>query len=137
MINQEWINIDLITDDAFGFIYKITDLTTGLLYIGSKQLYHTRKVKLSKKKKKLLNTRKIYEYVQRYSGWKEYTGSSIDLNEEIKKDIHIFKKEIIMIVFNKKQIKYYETKYQFVYEVLEKQSFNQNILGKYYRSDLI
>lgn len=38
------------TDNSVGFIYKITNLTNNKFYIGKKQFYSTRTVKLSKKK---------------------------------------------------------------------------------------
>ena len=135
MCVKKWIGVETIDINDFGFIYKITNISKNKIYIGSKQLYHTRKVKISKKEKNLLNTRKIYKYVIKDSGWKSYTGSSIELNNDIKNgDEYI--KEIICVVNNKKQIRYYEMKYQFFYNVLETDSYNKNINGKFFRKDL-
>ena len=48
-----------------------------------------------------------------------------------------FKREILKIVPSKKLLTYFETKYQMIYQVLEKpdEFFNDNILGKFYTKD--
>ena len=49
-----------------------------------------------------------------------------------------FKRTIVMLCKNKKELTYWETKLQFVYSVLEhsEEWYNDNILGKFYSSDL-
>ena len=48
-----------------------------------------------------------------------------------------FTRSILKIVPSKKLLTYFETKYQMVYQVLEKpdEFFNDNILGKFYTKD--
>ena len=66
---------DFDPDEWFGFIYRIVDLTTGREYIGKKQFHsYTRKV---------IKGRKNRKKVTKESNWKEYTGSSTELNEQI------------------------------------------------------
>jgi hypothetical protein len=69
-----------------------------------------------------------------------YYGSSNILKEELKqhgKDK--FKREIIKLCTNKKELTYWETKLQFAYGVLEKpdEYYNDNILGKFFTRDLV
>jgi hypothetical protein len=49
-----------------------------------------------------------------------------------------FSRDIITMAPTKKLLTYYETKYLFVYQVLEKpdEFFNDNILGKFFTKDL-
>ena len=56
------------------------------------------------------------------------------LSESKTKD---FERTILKIVPNKKLLTYFETKYQMIYQVLEKpdEYFNDNILGKFYTKD--
>ena len=63
-------------DDAQGFVYLITNLTTNLKYVGKKNFWSVRKLPPLKGK-----TRKRTKRVE--SDWKDYYGSS----EEVK-DTH-------------------------------------------------
>jgi hypothetical protein len=125
-----------------GFIYIITNLETNKYYIGKKSLYHNITKKLTKKEiseqtgpgRKSLKKKIIKE-----SDWKTYYGSNKELIEEVKqKGGDKFKREILKFCSNKKQLSYYELYYQFKYNVLEdKLSYNENLLGKFFRKDLI
>lgn len=55
-------------DNSFGFVYLITNLLNGKRYLGKKQFHSY------KKKKRVSETK-----------WREYTGSSTELNDDIKK----------------------------------------------------
>ena len=106
--------------DALGFIYKITNLLTGRFYIGKKSLWSKKRVKISKKEKLLNPTRKIYKEVIKETNWREYTGSSLVLNQDIEKlGKENFKKEIIQWCFSKRELSYSEVKWQFYYNVRE------------------
>ena len=59
----------------FGFVYLITNTVNGRLYIGKKQYYHIRYVKVNGRRRKSCKS----------SGWEYYTGSSKELNKDIKK----------------------------------------------------
>lgn len=122
--------------DALGFIYKITNLLTGRFYIGKKSLWSKKRVKISKKEKLLNPTRKIYKEVIKETNWREYTGSSLVLNQDIEKlGKENFKKEIIQWCFSKRELSYSEVKWQFYYNVLEIDSYNGNILGKFFKQN--
>jgi acyl-coenzyme A synthetase/AMP-(fatty) acid ligase len=50
-----------------------------------------------------------------------------------------FERDVLITATSKKQLTYYEVKYQMIYQVLEKpeEFFNDNILGKFYTKDFI
>ena len=134
-----------ITDfppNSFGFVYIIKHKSTGKSYIGKKVLYFSKKVKLGKKELAALTNvvgrRPAYRLAVKESDWLTYYGSQKELKsllaESKTKD---FKKEILKIVPSKKLLTYFETKYQMIYQVLEKpdEFFNDNILGKFYTKD--
>lgn len=128
----------------FGFICKITHVPTGKQYIGKKQLFHTSKKVLGKKElaaaPKIQGRPQKFKQVIKESDWKTYYGSEETIKKMIKegkKDEFI--REILCFVKNKKTLSYFETKYQFIHEVLEYPNkwFNTNINGHYFSSDFI
>lgn len=124
-------SIDDMPENTFGFIYIVEHLTTGKKYIGKKVLYFNRKLpplKGYKRKRKVIKE----------SDWKTYYGSQKEIKDLLKEGKESeFKREILKFVKSKKLLTYFETKYLFIYEVLEKDStfYNDNILGKFYRKD--
>lgn len=94
----------------FGFVYRITNLTTGMIYVGSKQVVSVRKKKFGKRKIASMGDRRKSKYdiiVQEMKGWKSYTGSSKLLNEHIARgDKYI--KEIVELCSSKTELKYKE-----------------------------
>jgi len=146
--NKEIKTLEDFPKDAFGFVYKITHLPTGKIYIGKKNLQTFRNVKLGKKELiKLKEERKLKKIqgrspskklVIKESDWKTYCGSNKEIIEIRKKGkLEDFKREILLICFNKKLLTYFETKYLFLEEVLENgdKYFNNNILGSFYTED--
>lgn len=125
--------------NAFGFVYKIVNKTNGKIYIGKKQLYHTSKVKIGKEEKernKKNNIWKDYKYVTKESDWKKYYGSSKLLKEDIQKlGNENFERWILKICYNSKELNYWETYYQFFEQVLIRDSYCDNIAGRYFRKD--
>jgi len=135
-------SIDQFPEDTFGFIYKITHIDTNKAYIGKKSLYHNKKHKLTRKQlaeQPVTRGRKsTHEVIQSESDWKTYYGSSKELIADIKQfGKEKFRREIIYIAKSKKQLTYLELKAQFQFDVLEVNSYNDNILGKFFRKDLI
>ena len=128
---MNWINENIINEDDYGFVYKITNIKTNKIYIGKKALYYIKKRKVGKKE----NTRKKFKKVIIDSGWRNYWGSSKELLEEYKLNPNNFIKEILETAINKKQLTYLELKYQIKYEVLENDTYNKNILGRFYKKD--
>ena len=132
-------NFDL--NEYYGYVYKTTFLNLDKSYIGKKAFFHNVKRKIGKKEKALMTgvgRKPITEKVQKDSGWKEYYGSEaevIALSKTEPKDKIV--REVLKLCKNKRELTYYETKYQFVNEVLESDKwFNSNINGKYFKKDL-
>jgi predicted SPOUT superfamily RNA methylase MTH1 len=120
-----------------GFCYKITNHKTGAIYIGKKNFLSVRKKKLPKSKLSTDLRRKKYEVVTKESDWKEYYGSNKQLQEDVEKlGEHFFTREIIELACNKKLLNYLELKYQILNDVLSFNSYNGNILGRYFPKDL-
>ena len=118
------------------FVYKITEKSTGKFYIGYKGFYSNRKKKLLKSEISTDKRKKLYKREIKESDWKSYNSSNKELSELVLKNPSNFTKIILLICYTEKQAKYYEQKFQFTYEVLEKDSFNGNIAGKFFRKDL-
>lgn len=112
-----------MTENVFGFIYEITNTATDKKYIGKKQCN-------SKIKRKPLKGRKRNRIDYKESDWKNYTGSSVDLNNDILKygkDKFIFK--ILRICDSKWALAYYEIKEQLSRNVLIDDSYYNGIIN--------
>lgn len=120
-----------------GFVYKITNLKTGKFYIGQKSLYHSRKKKISATEKRLTGTRKKFRVEIKESDWLLYHGSSKDLSADISKlGNKYFKREILELCCSKKYLSYCELSWQVKLDVLKRESYNGNILGRYFNRDM-
>jgi hypothetical protein len=124
-------------ENLFGFIYKITNRSTGFFYIGKKNFYTCRKKALLRGEKSNDKRRKKYKLLLKESNWLTYWSSSID----VKKDVSIlgednFTKEIISLSCSSKNLNYQELKYMILNDVLTCQSYNSNIAGRYYKKDV-
>lgn len=111
--------VELLPDDCVGFVYLITNLTNGRMYIGkklakfSKTRYKMHTQKNGKKVKK-----KIREKVD--SDWRDYYGSNDKLNEDVTNlGPDNFKREILYYCNSKAQCSYIEAREQFSRKVLE------------------
>lgn len=127
-----------LPDEPFGFIYKVT-LSNGKSYIGKKNFFTERKVKLGKKELALITDKRLkkYKVVKKESDWKTYIGSNKELKEDVVKGVSIVSREILFLANNTKQLTYLETRELFKEGVLEKDDFyNDNILGKFFRKDV-
>ena len=136
---------DLINDPNFdineyvGYIYVTSHIPTGRQYIGKKIFFHTTNKKLGKKE--LLEIpitrgkRPTKKQVVKESDWKTYYGSSTEIKSLPKEEML---RHVLKLCKTSKQLTYWETKYLFQYNVLEDDRYiNDNILGKFYRKDLI
>ena len=135
-------NISDFPDNTFGFVYRVVHKPTGKAYIGKKVLYFQRKVKLTQKDLKMyegvVGRKPSYKLAIKESNWRDYWGSNKLLKEVMDLEpIDNFERHIIKTAPNKKLLTYYETKYQFIYQVLENpdEYFNDNILGKFFTKD--
>ena len=102
---------DFEIEDWFGFLYRITEKSTNMEYVGKRQFHqHLRKtVKGRKNKKKVIKE----------SDWKTYMGSSVRLNTSIAtngKDNYRF--EIISLHKTRASLVYAEVKLQITEDVL-------------------
>ena len=118
-------------NDFVGFVYRITNLQNGKVYIGRKYFYQKRKPKGGKRR------------VTSESDWKRYYGSSAELKQDVKEfGKNIFKREIISLHKTQGRVNYEETRQLFLNNVLTEADadgkpkfYNSNILGRYMRKD--
>jgi len=138
---KEFKTIEDFPQDCFGFIYKITNNITNKFYIGKKSLYHNIKKKLTKKElaeQTGPGRKSTTKRVQKESDWATYWGSNKEILEEIKTKGNLaFTREILKIVNTKKELTYWEVAYQCQYDVLLIDSYNDNILGKFFKKDFV
>ena len=115
--------VEELPENCVGFVYLITNLTSGRQYIGkklskfSKTSYKTVTLKNGTKKKK-----KIKSKID--SDWMTYYGSSIELNKDIEAlGKENFKREILYYCNSKAECSYVEAREQFTRKVLETDDF--------------
>jgi hypothetical protein len=139
--NEEMTCLEDFPQGTYGFVYRVIHKPSKIAYIGKKVLFHNIKKKLTKKELNLIEgqgRRPVYRLTQKESDWKTYYGSAKPILEIINQGrSDEFERTIIKLAPDKKLLTYYETKYLFVYEVLEKPDdfYNDNILGKFYSKD--
>lgn len=129
----------------FGFIYEVQYIETGKKYIGKKVLFFTKTKKLGKKELVILKEQRKNTpgrvpttiQVTFESDWKSYYGSHEELKKLFKSEGEDkFTRKILLLVYNKKHLTYYENKYLFTHSVLESNDyFNNNIENRYFRKD--
>lgn len=110
---NKWIykdsNLEQIPDGAIGFVYLITNLISGKMYVG-KKIFHSSKIVQKNKKKKRIKVE---------SDWKTYYGSNqtlkrlVDINGE-----NFFRREILHICYSKSQCSYLEIKEQLIRDAI-------------------
>ena len=132
-----------LPEGVFGFVYLIT-YTDGTHYIGKKQCVteiqlpalksgKVRPDAIRRIAKNIKGKRVQFDIIRKETAWKKYKGSS-----KLTTDKTIEYKTIIQYAYSKRQLTYLETKYLFGYEAIEDPTFiNENILGKFFRDNLI
>lgn len=117
------ILIESLPEDCVGFVYLITNISTGKKYIGkklakfSKTTYKVVKLKNGTKKKK-----KIRSKID--SDWQEYYGSSEALSKDVQEQgAENFKREILYYCSSKAECSYLEAREQFDRRVLESDDY--------------
>lgn len=109
--------VEELPQDVVGFVYIITNTTNDRQYIGKKLAKFSRSRPPLKGKKNKRRTK-----VE--SDWRDYYGSSDELNEDIAqlgKDN--FKREILFYCYSKSELSYIEAREQFNYKVLESDKY--------------
>ena len=117
--------------DFFGYVYVITNKSTGKKYIGRKYFVQKRKPKGGKRR------------VTSESDWKKYYGSSPELKADISRyGKDNFSREILSLHETLGKVNYEETKQLFLNDVLMESLddgtpmyYNSNILGRYMKKD--
>jgi hypothetical protein len=115
--------VETLPEDCIGFVYLITNIISGRMYIGkklakfAKTSYKTVKLKNGTKKKK-----KIRSKVD--SDWQEYYGSSVDLSADVAAlGAENFTREILFYCKSKAETSYVEAREQFSRRVLESNDY--------------
>jgi hypothetical protein len=127
-----------LPEDCVGYVYIITNLTNNKKYIGkklakfAKTTYKTVQLKNGTKKKK-----KIRSKID--SDWREYWGSSPNLQADIDKlGKDNFSREILHYCKSKAETSYVEAREQFDRKVLEsKEYYNGQISVRVHGSHII
>ena len=150
-----------VPEGAVGFIYKISmfdsihnknitletcseglpdDSDGAKYYVGKKMLTSTRKTTVGKREqaKQLLETgdkRKVkkVQKVTKNSNWMTYNSSCKALQEDVKSNPELCYKEILTWCYSKLQLTYEEVRMQMILDVLHRDTYNDNILGKFHR----
>jgi hypothetical protein len=130
--------VENLPEDCIGFVYLITNNISGRKYIGkklakfSKTSVKTVKLKNGTKKKK-----KIRSKVD--SDWREYYGSSDELNKDVAlHGTENFTREILFYCKSKAECSYIEAREQFTRRVLESTDYyNGHIQVRVHGSHII
>lgn len=110
-----------------GFIYLVTHVPTGRMYVGKKSVWTYRKRKRLKQ-----------------SNWQNYWTSSDEIKQLVKQDgKDAFKREVLHWCKTKRAMTFLETAEQFKRDVLhattatgEHAYFNRNIMSRFFRNVL-
>lgn len=118
----------------YGFVYLIQNKKTGKVYIGKKSLRSTTKTKITKREIKETKTRKRVRYIVKETNWQEYKSSSKELLEDFEKyGENSFDRIILEFCPDKTCLTYREVWWQFKYDVLENDTYNGNIMGRFFK----
>lgn len=114
----------LVLDHA-RFVYLITDLVTGKMYIGKKFVWSRRKVKGKTRRQKI------------ESNWKTYFSSNNTIKKIGKETPERFSREILVLCNSEA-----ETNFKEVVEIIKRDALwrpdymNDNLSGKYFRKNV-
>ena len=130
--------VETLPEDCVGFVYIITNNTSGRKYIGKKlakfkkTTYKTVTLKNGKKKKK-----KIRGHIE--SDWQTYYGSSPTLSADVQAlGAENFTREILFYCYSKAECSYIEAREQFKRKVLESDDYyNGHIQVRVHGSHII
>ena len=138
-IDQIGKEVNELDDNVYGFIYQIT-YSSGKRYLGKKKAISVvnKKAKKNGEPRKghvrffnrIVNRKRTkYEEVKTESNWREYEGSS----EEIEDGDEIVNKMILLMVENESALTYFEAKLLFAFGAIEgEEYYNKSILGRFF-----
>lgn len=115
--------VDVLPEDCVGFVYLITNRTTGRQYIGKKLAKFSRTTyRVVKQKTGIKKRKKIKSKID--SDWQLYYGSNDQLNQDIQQlGTQNFTREILFYCRSKAECSYVEAREQFRHRVLESDSY--------------
>ena len=102
-----------------GFVYCITEVSTGMKYIG-KKFFWAKKRRIVKGKKK--------GYLAE-SDWKQYYGSNVTIKEKVEQNPDDYRREILRLCATKGECSYFEAKLQFENDVLIRDDYYNGIIN--------
>lgn len=106
-----------------GFVYKITELDTGKMYIGKKFFWAPKTLPVTKTRKRRVKTK-----VE--SDWKTYFGSNKEVQELVKNNgEESYKREILHLCKTKGDCSYWEIYEQMVNHVLLSEDYYNEFVG--------
>jgi len=118
-----WQTLQPIPVEPFGFVYLITNNANGKMYVGKKLMTCVHK-------KQPLKGKKNKRHSIKETNWREYTGSSNDLNEDIIKYTKSqFTFDILRFCACKWEMSYYEAVEQINRQVLLSEQYYNGILN--------
>ena len=124
----------------YGYIYLTKNLLTGKIYIGKKAYVFRRKKKLTKKELALIQTKgrkPKFKKIEIESDWRTYYGSCEPLQADIKKHgKDKFKVDILKECPDKQSLSYWEVFFQMKYKVLFTDTYNGQILNRFYKGKI-
>lgn len=110
-------------EDYQGFVYRITELDSGKMYIGKKNFWKPKILPITKTRKRRKRT--IVE-----SDWQKYYGSNARVKELLEsKGAAGFKREILHLCKTKGEMSYMEAKLQFAFDVLLSDQYYNEFIG--------
>lgn len=135
MFNGKIVTQADIPEWAVSFIYIIRHTTAPrgqiIDYVGKKQLLSNRRKKIGVREKITTKTRKRYKTVTTNSDWQKYWGSSKSLKAAKETGIGTWTRTILHWCHSKKHASYLETKTQFEFDVLGRETYNDHIQNWY------
>ena len=106
-----------IPEKVVGFVYEITNITSGRKYIG-------KKLAKFKRSRPPLKGRKNKRRYLVNSDWQDYYGSSDELTADVLKlGKENFTREILFYCYSKAELSYVEAREQFARKVLESDDY--------------
>lgn len=106
-----------------GFVYEITELSTGKKYIGKKNFWRPKTLPKNSKRSRRVKTR-----VE--SDWREYYGSNVALQRLVEEHgSDGYKRVILHLCKTKGEMSYMEAKLQFMFDVLLSDDYYNEFIG--------
>ena len=118
--NEEYLDTP---EEYQGFVYEITELSTGKKYIGKKNFWRPKTLPKNSKRSRKVKTR-----VE--SDWREYYGSNVVLQRLVEEQgPESYKRVILHLCKSKGEMSYMEAKMQFMFDVLLSDNYYNELIS--------